>query len=545
MKLESIAIRNLRSLADTKTISLRPLTLVVGENSSGKSTFIRTFALLRQSVEIITKGPLLWYGRLVDFGVFDDAVTRGIENREIELEFTIRLDQSTNLRIPRYIPPFFTVLEDLSAVVTLVVAETPEKGSTYTRRIKISLSDHVIEINASPEGSVESFLLDGKPLERPTTDLRIWGGDSLFKIEVLLKSSSSSQTPRLTQNTEYTFAFSRCYNQLLRLADELFHGATLPETKAIFVHCLGIGSKTCLLDQVRDLAATTRTSSQRAAMMNTSSKWLQDLQGLVLADRIPQLLNYIDSFLSKSFRNVSYIGPLRATAERYYRQQDLGVDEVDPQGTNLAMFLMGLSSSEQVAFSSWCETNIGFTVESKSIGSHVSINLGETSSGDVFNVADMGFGYSQLLPVLATIWSSVRYESIRSPKMPTPARSLPIFTAIPARIIAIEQPELLLHPRFQGKLASLLCAIANESDGTEARLHLICETHSETIVNQVGKLVALRKIDPSQVQVLLFEKKEGESFSTVRKAEFDSKGVLLNWPYGFFLPAHDLEGAYH
>ncbi|MFI9653097.1 AAA family ATPase, partial [Guyparkeria halopsychrophila] len=60
--MKSVRIQNLRALHDTDDIDLRPLTICVGKNSSGKSSFARFFPLLRQSVEQRTTGPILWYG---------------------------------------------------------------------------------------------------------------------------------------------------------------------------------------------------------------------------------------------------------------------------------------------------------------------------------------------------------------------------------------------------------------------------------------------------------------------------------------------------
>ena len=50
--MDSIRIQNLRSLKDSGRIEIRPLVLLVGANSSGKSTFLRTFPLLKQSLEV-------------------------------------------------------------------------------------------------------------------------------------------------------------------------------------------------------------------------------------------------------------------------------------------------------------------------------------------------------------------------------------------------------------------------------------------------------------------------------------------------------------
>ena len=47
--MKSIRVKNLRSLKDTKEIGIKKINILVGGNSSGKSTFLRIFPLLKQS----------------------------------------------------------------------------------------------------------------------------------------------------------------------------------------------------------------------------------------------------------------------------------------------------------------------------------------------------------------------------------------------------------------------------------------------------------------------------------------------------------------
>ncbi|MBF0428109.1 MAG: AAA family ATPase, partial [Magnetococcales bacterium] len=49
--MEMIQLKNLKNLTDTGEISLKPLTVLVGKNGSGKSSFLRFFPLLKQSAE--------------------------------------------------------------------------------------------------------------------------------------------------------------------------------------------------------------------------------------------------------------------------------------------------------------------------------------------------------------------------------------------------------------------------------------------------------------------------------------------------------------
>jgi predicted ATPase len=71
----SLSVAQLRSMRQQIDIEFKPITLLLGANSSGKSTFLRFLPLLKQSTEARTTGPILWNGRLVDFGSFEEAVT--------------------------------------------------------------------------------------------------------------------------------------------------------------------------------------------------------------------------------------------------------------------------------------------------------------------------------------------------------------------------------------------------------------------------------------------------------------------------------------
>ena len=89
--MRSIQIKNFRSLIDTGNIELKPITVLVGKNSAGKSTFVRTFPLFKQSVEERTRTPILLYSRSgVDFGTFQDVKSIFANDDDyLEFKFTI------------------------------------------------------------------------------------------------------------------------------------------------------------------------------------------------------------------------------------------------------------------------------------------------------------------------------------------------------------------------------------------------------------------------------------------------------------------------
>ena len=49
--IDKLRIMNLRSIADSHDIELKPIKILLGANSSGKSSFLRSFPLFAQSVD--------------------------------------------------------------------------------------------------------------------------------------------------------------------------------------------------------------------------------------------------------------------------------------------------------------------------------------------------------------------------------------------------------------------------------------------------------------------------------------------------------------
>ena len=59
--IDSIRIQNFRSFRDTGFIKLNKLNILLGTNSSGKSSFLRSFPLFTQSIKKNLRGPISWF----------------------------------------------------------------------------------------------------------------------------------------------------------------------------------------------------------------------------------------------------------------------------------------------------------------------------------------------------------------------------------------------------------------------------------------------------------------------------------------------------
>jgi hypothetical protein len=89
----SLTLRNFKIWETTGFIRLAPVTLLLGTNSSGKSSIIQSLLLIRQTVRNKEPNVSLHFGvegtsDSVALGQFDDVLCRHGSNNEIEIEFT-------------------------------------------------------------------------------------------------------------------------------------------------------------------------------------------------------------------------------------------------------------------------------------------------------------------------------------------------------------------------------------------------------------------------------------------------------------------------
>ena len=82
-----LRVRNFRCLADTGELEIRPLTFLVGPNSSGKSSLLQILTMLRQTVvSAEISNPLVANGPLVEAGAYPDFVFGHDARRDVEIE---------------------------------------------------------------------------------------------------------------------------------------------------------------------------------------------------------------------------------------------------------------------------------------------------------------------------------------------------------------------------------------------------------------------------------------------------------------------------
>lgn len=530
--MDTVRVRNLRSLADTGEISLSPLlTLLVGENSSGKSTFIRFFPLLRQSTETPTSNGLLLRGA-VDYGLFHTALKKGAHPAEISFGFGLTLEGRPYADNP-------WPLHDLRIKLEVsFCARKHEPNYSYFKGLEIRFGTHLedrIVLEATEDGRLTKLVINDLNVEAELEGLALANGPGLIPaLRAVLPGSDGSQSVSPDVNTA-----GEVFDQaLLKLTENSFHRKTSRERKLALFHSVRIGEASAMLSELRKDSELLGWQSS-IAHWDTKNPKFRSLRDVLLAGRLPKLLTLLAFHVRELARGVHYFAPVRAQVFREYAVRDLTVEQIAPDGSNVPMFLARLPRSEMIRFQEWTRAYFNFEIYGESFGdgSLIALRLRDNSNGQVFNLTDTGFGYSQMLPFLLQIWALVDRGPSSAHRSSNRIRNTPPRSGY---LIAIEQPELHLHPAFQSRILDLMIRTAKiaREQGLPA-IRFVLETHSPTFVERAGHLIAAGQLAPADAQVIFFEREEPESASVtsaVRHASYDADGVLSEeFPMGFFL----------
>ena len=208
--------------------------------------------------------------------------------------------------------------------------------------------------------------------------------------------------------------------------------------------------------------------------------------------------------------------PVRSTPRRTY---DPTRPFQDPEGEYVPTLLVNISrhdkqewaclkgSLEEFGKSSGLFDEIFIESLGKAEGSPFQLQVrksGGKLKGRKRNLIDVGYGVSQVLPVLTELLHKDR-----------------------ASMFLLQQPEVHLHPTAQAALGSLFCQIA----GWDRQI--IVETHSDYLLDRVRMDVRDKKtsLKPEDVSILYFETDGLEA--RIHSLELDVDGNLVNPPPGY------------
>ena len=251
--------------------------------------------------------------------------------------------------------------------------------------------------------------------------------------------------------------------------------------------------------------------------------------------RLAQLLEFVPDF---ELIRMNHVPGLRGNPERSYSRTTLrtidGIGFARPRRLQLfpgtferyvATVIAGWQSSGDSRLDDLQtmlrELGLGQEVAAEPVDdTRIELRLGSLSEvprrdSQLISIADVGFGVSQVLPVLVAL-----------------------LVADSGQVVYVEQPELHLHPRAQCALARFL------ADAARRGVRLVVETHSALLLLSVRTLVADGELDPELVKLHWFSLSREDGSTRVSSADLDQDGAYGDWPEDFADVELAAEGVY-
>jgi predicted ATPase len=233
-------------------------------------------------------------------------------------------------------------------------------------------------------------------------------------------------------------------------------------------------------------------------------------------------LSDLELAFEEQLRRIYYLGPLRAYPERRYnwtggQPSDMGLAGEQAVHAILSSRDRGDTLSpghrrKRVTLehyvADWLK-RLGliaeFRIEAVAEGSQMfQVKVKKLSGGPESLITDVGFGVSQILPVVVLC-----------------------FYAPQGSTIILEQPEIHLHPAVQASLADVLIDAHLKRD-----VQIIVESHSEHLLRRLQRRIAEEGL--SREAVALYFCEAGLKGSALTPLDLDLFGNITNWPAEFF-----------
>ena len=526
----AITLENFKGIREPMTLAIRPITLLFGPNSAGKSTLLQGLHYCREVFERhnLDADHTISGGEFVDLGGFENLVHGRDKTRPVRMRIDVTVDDSlSDIFNPRY-----EVLQTQSvgdglriraltcgltkAAVEVAIQWSKWEEQPYVSSLRVLLQDQLFaEITADANLQQRAFYVDVNHL-------------SLARIH-----EPFSQLP--TDVSIVECVLSDLDTLILGGEEEPLSGRG-----DALVDC----HIPLRLESIEEFADTPISAPQEVLQDGVAlTHLMRAISGLVLGPI---------QLVRQQLIQMRYLGPLRETPSRNYKP---------PRFPDPARWASGLGAwdvlqtdtdglAERV--SSWLsdsdKLDTGYAVE---LQEHKQLDLSTQSarkllSGRAFDEVtddlrdeliriptitqlaivpkgtdlmlrpqDVGTGISQVLPVVVTALDGTH------------------------RLLAIEQPELHLHPRIQAELADLFIEVALGPQ----RHQVVLETHSELIPLRIMRRIRecvdgtadphRPAIKSADVHVAYVEAHEGATILTT--LELGKDGRLLDpWPNGFF-----------
>ncbi len=538
MKFESrdfeFSVLNFKSIATKKLMKLKPITIFCGVNSIGKSSILQSQLLLSQSFtrQFIETGKsgikipqfLIFEGEKCHLQNYKNIIFENDTDNKLEFDWNYTLKkEKINLKIVCSFVPQNSVFDKGFPIVESININISENG--VVNKLELYLMKDNYQFYKLKLNNIRNLLKEIS-YDKDYFPFIYYGDDPT-------NNKFESITQWIRQDERDVRISDADRSELNVFEDEISLDNVIVRFNCIFP--IEIRINRTGIDKFLNVDNIQRIYYKRL------KKYDEDLQDIIIERYrfylIEGFKNYVRKIIQpiiRYYRRLKYLGPLREEPKRYYLFSDLKLLDIGLKGENTTQVLT-IKQKDKIKFINLNSKDDSYKFTkpiSKTLLSGVNewlktmnlqqlkpitkvelitkmlVNYSEKQPKDSsVSLPDIGFGVSQVLPVLVEVLRMEKNETI-------------IF----------EQPEIHLHPRLQGVLADFI--LCNSKLGK----NFIIETHSEYFLKRLCLRIAqFKDQDLSKLISMFFIVKNSDGRgSKIIDVEIDEFGSIIKWPKGFF-----------
>ncbi|TDQ06240.1 DUF3696 domain-containing protein [Pedobacter metabolipauper] len=473
----SLTLENFRSFKK-QTFDFSKFNILIGENSSGKSSILKFLLALKQSFQTPASREinLLFKGEFADLGSYKESIYYQDEN--LPLSFTFLFDEKYLEFFKNFMTDNGEELEDRKILDRIF--DIPNLGETSVRyELTRELNDH---------NSIK-------------TNLKCAQIGDLFIYHF----------PEESLNDKTYIYRPRCSIRYLDYSENMIYEfIELEYQKDGFMTLITAGS---LLKQIRKSLNISNSTLDKPDHELTAEELTKKNKCDTIFNKIAYLLisqNYLRYFLDR----IDYINPINTHPSRVYLLTDQrrissvkDLDDVIEFFSRRDKFTLAVFDDfVQILRDLGIAQNLEIIQDERLPVRELRVKVKDLLS----NIKDVGYGVSLQLPIILKALLADRIARNKN------------------TIIMIEQPEVHLHPRLHAELINALLKLSKNTT-------YFIETHSEHIIRKLQVLVKEESHALNADDVTIHYLLRVEHQSEVTHHKIESNGLLNpQFPSGFF-----------
>ncbi len=530
--IETLYAKNYKAF-DTLKLDITNVNILLGSNSSGKSSIINLLLLLSQTVDSLSvyDTVLRLNGSKASLGEAVNIFQDKDKNKLVTIGWSVS-DEIIGNECD-YIKPFdfFDQIDDYNRFVAMATRRNLKTfGDNDERELAKSLSRNLDlygdflyngeHYNSFKEYSKEEIdEIKHKISKNINSIKRIY---NRYKTGLFDKRVKPISTKRLNElmdvlvlssdykpkTIEYTVGFNKV-NEECELKS-----ISILNSQGENILKVEVSSSRKLL-VVSDIFEQSVLNSSRLDIVkgiNINSIGLLSSDRFSVNNKNP-LANFIRWYLSSTInlflsnledRKINHVSPLRAFPQRYYLLEKSAQHNIldSNDGSQLAEILKNNPSILKKVNELFLPFDLKISTAKTN---DIIYTIAVKQNNITVELTDVGFGISQVLPIIV--------QALLCP---------------PDSITVIEQPEIHLHPKMQAWLTTALVNISIKDNKK-----FIIETHSETIIKrlQILLLESGNSFNGNNLNIFHLER-NSDGKTEVKNVPFNDLGEI-SWPKGF------------